>query len=268
MLSDEIAVKLFNVVLYREHGHTNWYTSHRPFSALSFRLSSSAHFHMDGETIEAPIGSVTFVPEDITYRRECMDEELLVFHFCLYNYVDKHIHVFIPQDPEKYRTMFEEARRVWEERKAGYRHRATAIFYDILCELDRDGALQHESRSPFLAEAERCMNASYSDPNLSIADLAHTAGVSEAYFRRAFHRHYGVSPKQYLLTLRMQRAISLINAGEFTQADIARETGFRDVKYFRAAFKAYTGKSIREYRENPDYLDGMQQNYAGKRGNV
>ncbi len=258
MLSDDIAVKLLNVVLYRELWRVERLNERRPFSALSFRISSTARFSVGGKVIEAPAGSISFVPEDVEYRRESDHEELLVFHFSLYNCVDKRIQVFQPEDPEKYRVLFERARDIWEAHEVGYRYRATSIFYEILYEMERDGALQHQSQTRFLIEAERYMNLEHADPSLSIADLARRAGVSEAYFRRTFREQYGVSPKQYLLTLRMQHAISLIHAGEHSQAEVAGLTGFRDVKYFRAAFKSYIGKSVRDYRDNPDYIDGMQ----------
>ncbi len=256
MLSDDIAVKLLNVVLFRE-GKVDYMTARRPFSALSFRLTSAARFHVDGQVIEAGPGSVCFVPEDVDYRRESAGEELLVFHFSLYNCVDKRIQVFTPADPEKYRAKFEEARAIWEARGAGYRYHATVVFYEILCELERDGAVGQMPRARFLTDAEQYMNEHYMDADLSIADVARSCGVSDAYFRRAFHMHFGVSPKQYLHTLRMQRAMSLLLTNVHTQSEIARMTGFRDVKYFRVAFKAYTGRSIRAYLANPDYMAAM-----------
>ncbi len=256
MLSDDIAVRLLNVILFRE-GRTNINNPNRHFSALSFRLSSSARFYTDGRMLEARPGSISFVPEDVSYRRESEGEELLVFHFSLYNCVDKRLQVFNPPDPEKYRALFEEARDVWEAHTPGYRYRATSIFYEILSELERDGALGRHPGVQMLIEGERYLNEHYADPTLSIAAVAKHCGVSDAYFRRAFHKHYGTSPKQYLHGLRMQRAMSLLHANVYTQTEVAHMAGFGDVKYFRTAFKIYTGRSIRAFMDDPDYIKGM-----------
>ncbi len=256
MLSDDIAVRLLNVILFRQ-GQVNQKTARRSFSALSFRITSSAKFYSDGEIIEAGPGSISFVPEDVDYRRESPGEELIVFHFNLYNCVDKKIQVFTPEDTERYYQLFMKARNVWEAREAGYRYRTTAIFYEILTALERDGALRRLPKARFLIEGERYLSDRYADPDLSISDVARHSGVSEAYFRRAFHEEWGGSPKQYLLTLRMQKAMSLLGANEYSQSEVARLSGFRDVKYFRAAFKAYTGRSVSEYRKDPDYVAGI-----------
>ncbi len=258
MLSSDVAVKLLNVILFRQTAVENNYNAPRHYSALSFRLTSGATYvTMDGETIDACPGTISFIPEDVGYYRTSEGEDLYVFHFSLYNYVDKHIQVFYPQDKEKYRVLFEEARNAWEDRKTGYAYHATALFYQILYELECDGAFGKIPRAQFLLDGERYMVANFDNPNLSISDVSRHCGMSDAYFRRLFHEQYGVSPKQYLHTLRMQRAMALLYAGAHTQTQIAHMVGFEDVKYFRTAFKAYTGRSIREYLKDPDFVEGL-----------
>ena len=65
--------------------------------------------------------------------------------------------------------------------------------------------------------------------------------ISETYLRRIFQGEMGVSPKKYLMTLRMNRAKSLLNAGYDPVNVIAEKVGFRDAKNFATAFKKQFG---------------------------
>jgi AraC-like DNA-binding protein len=91
------------------------------------------------------------------------------------------------------------------------------------------------------------MRQHFADPGLSIEALAKQACVSPAYYRREFRRLYGTSPKEYLDTLRINYAKSLLETGYFSQKEIAYRCGFSDVAYFRTVFKRKIGKSIKEY---------------------
>ena len=55
------------------------------------------------------------------------------------------------------------------------------------------------------------------------------------------------SIKEYLDTLRIQYAKSLLETGYFSQTEIASRCGFSDAGYFRTVFKRKLGKNIRQY---------------------
>ena len=56
-----------------------------------------------------------------------------------------------------------------------------------------------------LVRAKDLADARYAEP-LTVADLARTAGLSQAHFSREFRRAFGESPHVYLLTRRLERA--------------------------------------------------------------
>ena len=59
----------------------------------------------------------------------------------------------------------------------------------------------------------------------------------------------------YLDTLRINYAKSLLEAGYFSQKEIAARCGFLDVGYFRTMFKKKTGKSMKQYLLDPTKND-------------
>lgn len=81
-----------------------------------------------------------------------------------------------------------------------------------------------------------------------IAEFAAGQGLSPAYFAAQFRRHLGVSPRQYLITARLNLARRRLAEGALTHAAIAQECGFHDEAHFSRAFRALTGLPPRRYQ--------------------
>ena len=62
------------------------------------------------------------------------------------------------------------------------------------------------------------------------------------FCRQIFTERFGVSPQQYVLTLRIRHARSIIESGDFdTVAEVAETVGYTDPLYFSKAYKKYYG---------------------------
>lgn len=64
--------------------------------------------------------------------------------------------------------------------------------------------------------------------NINIAELSATTGYSPSHFRLLFTNRFGISPKDYLIKKRCQRAIELLKFTSSSCADIALQCGFYD----------------------------------------
>lgn len=246
MLQEHISVELLDVLLYKEKSKRP-YTAGRPFSALSFRLDGRSDFDTEQGTLSAETGSVVYVPQGKAYTRVTEGETIAVFHFHLHDPVTDAIEVFLPENVERYRVLFSEALRIWEEKPRGYRHAATALFYRILAAMEEDGVLFTAHTAGLAERAAEYLQRHFREQRLTVSALAEHCHVSEAYLRRVFHARYGVAPKAYLDGVRIAHAESLLETGYYSQKEIAHRVGYGDVKYFRTAFKARTGKTPSEY---------------------
>ena len=84
---------------------------------------------------------------------------------------------------------------------------------------------------------------------LRIADLASACGMSESTFRREFHRYAGVSPKQYILERKINKAKQMLRSGCYPIKEICMILGFFDDAYFSKIFKKSTGMTPMQYAE-------------------
>ena len=83
---------------------------------------------------------------------------------------------------------------------------------------------------------------------LSVADMARRANLSPSRFAVVFRQHFGQSPHQYFLRLRIEHAQELLRTTDLPQRDIAESCGFADVHHFSKAFKRITRLPPGAYR--------------------
>ena len=79
--------------------------------------------------------------------------------------------------------------------------------------------------------------------------LARVSGVSEAHFARSFKQAFGVPPHRYLLTRRIERAMTLLRETDLPITEIAFRTGWGSLGTFGRTFRDVTGQSPGAVRE-------------------
>lgn len=246
MLPDNISLLVIDALNYHQKKETVFVPA-RTFSAITLRLKTPGKYTCKGKTILFEPGSVCIIPEGIAYERNNFEEDILVIHFHMLNYAMEEIQAFKVPDPEKYKQLFEKALSLKYENDIGSTYRITSVVYEILAELTGDVGFTANPKDNRIIESAEYMRQNFWNPELSIENMAKQTCVSAAYYRREFNRVYGASPKEYLDTLRIQYAKSLLETDYFSQKEISSRCGFSDVSYFRTVFKRKMGKSITQY---------------------
>lgn len=85
--------------------------------------------------------------------------------------------------------------------------------------------------------------------NVNIENLATELNVGYSYFRQMFRKYTGISPTQYHLSLRIQKAKDLLVSTDLSFKEIANDLGFESYFYFSRIFKDKTGNSPMEFRK-------------------
>ena len=102
-------------------------------------------------------------------------------------------------------------------------------------------SLETDSESAAVSRAVEYISQHYSG-DISLADIAAYAGVSEQYLCRVFRRRTGMTPFGYVTGIRISRARELLAEGTPINRT-AELSGFKDTSYFCKVFKAREGVS-------------------------
>ena len=82
----------------------------------------------------------------------------------------------------------------------------------------------------------------------SMRELSRSVALSEFHFFRTFKKAFKISPYQYLIRQRIEKAACLLRKSSFPLAEIAFKCGFADIYAFSKAFKKYKGVSPSAFR--------------------
>ena len=77
--------------------------------------------------------------------------------------------------------------------------------------------------------------------DITLIDIAKSAAMSRSYFSAAFKTVTGISPYNFLLTTRIEKAQELLKNTNKTVMEIAGECGFLSLTSFNKAFKSLIG---------------------------
>ncbi len=83
--------------------------------------------------------------------------------------------------------------------------------------------------------------------NISVDAICHWLNISRSYLYKLFRRYYGVSPSNYLIHYRLEKARELLNAQRYPVNEVAEKVGFSDHPYFTKRFRMMYDMTPREY---------------------
>jgi len=84
--------------------------------------------------------------------------------------------------------------------------------------------------------------------DLTLAELAEVAGMSQYHFARRFKESTGVAPHQYVVRRRMEEAKRLLEGSDLPVSQVGLEVGYVSHGYFIALFGRMVGTTPAAYR--------------------
>jgi len=86
--------------------------------------------------------------------------------------------------------------------------------------------------------------------DLTLKKLAEECGLSVAHFARAFRQSARVPPHQWLQERRVEKALTMLSAGQTSLSEIALDCGFADQSHFARVFRKQIGITPGQWRKH------------------
>lgn len=236
-------------VIKLQRGKVKIKTENKPCYAISCRISGESLFFYKNNRLSVRVGDVLYVPKNATYEQETEGEELICLHLSVVGRTAAELGVYEPKS-EKTVTLFKKAYEIWTKKESNYAYRALSVLYEIIAETDVGVCKNNDSLPPLLAPIVTKLEASLFSPDLSLEAICKNAYIGRTYFNKLFKDSFGVPPVVWINEQRIRQAKKLLLVKGYTNEEIARLCGFRDVKYFYVLFKKCTGMTTKQYKAN------------------
>lgn len=144
-----------------------------------------------------------------------------------------------------------------ESRQSGWALRLSGLLLCMLVDYARaysahvGSASESGAYSGYVAQALSYIDAHFSEPELTVREIAAHVGVSADYLSRQFRHALGIAAQEYLRRYRFARAMALLQT-ELPVGDVAREVGFRSLCHFSREFKKELGVTPSQYRNQEE----------------
>lgn len=240
---------------------TYWQKGRRDYQIL-YVANGKTHFWFDGrEEIVSTGHMVLYKPEEIQKYVYYLEDNPEVFwiHFTgrdvknilAYHGISLDEHVFYCGVLPDYKALFRKIIQELQLCRYGYEDYIVSLFKDILLLVDRQQHEQKKNTGNVQEQIERA--AAYFNENyntkISIDDYAESLHISTNGFIHNFKQYAGMSPAQYILSLRMVNAQSLLERTTYNIKEISEIVGYENPLYFSRVFKKEIGKSPAQYRK-------------------
>ncbi len=123
------------------------------------------------------------------------------------------------------------------------RAKIMSIFYSMLHSL----SLENAEKSAPMGVAVAYIEKNYDDPELTNEAIAKECRISEVYFRKLFTESFNVSPRQYIIDIRINKAKQLLCDGVMKISSVSEACGFSNPYHFTRTFKERVGVTPSEY---------------------
>ena len=123
--------------------------------------------------------------------------------------------------------------------------RMLSFFYHVMarhCAIRPPVLPKQDIRRRYADLAARFIDENYYR-DIGVEDAAAAAGISAKYLYKVFREKRGLSPSDYLISVRMKQGRALLHQTALSVEEVARSAGYNSPGYFSSAFRHFFGRT-------------------------
>lgn len=106
----------------------------------------------------------------------------------------------------------------------------------------------------FVLKAIDYIDKNYVD-SISVEEIAEKLGISRKYLNKVFNMVLNMSPKKYIISVRMEKAFTALRGSNQPIAELAESIGYSNQFYFAKEFKRLTNMTPSQYRNSNENVE-------------
>jgi AraC-like DNA-binding protein len=122
------------------------------------------------------------------------------------------------------------------------------IFILLHRHLPKDSRIKNSQAEDEIDKAVTYFYEHYNE-QIEVADYAKSHHMSVSWFIRSFKKVMGTTPAQYIMSIRLSNAQSLLESTAYNVTEISKIVGYDNPLYFSRIFKKEKGISPLQYRK-------------------
>lgn len=239
-------MQFFDYTVKKQNSYS--YTHKHSMFELVYYCSGTGYTTVNGVRHYYSSGDFALIEPGVghdEYRRE----DTSVIYFGFFHYIDNiRLSTGIYRDEDGnmlhyLRKMAEEA----DQKRSHFSLKLDLLLQCALIEIDRVYVKESmpDNEEKFI-QTIKYIQQYYSD-QINLTRLADMSGYSYDHFRHLFRDYMGITPMNYIIHLRIEKAKEMLVRKIANMTQISLECGFSSLSHFSSTFKKKIGKSPREY---------------------
>jgi AraC-like DNA-binding protein len=135
-----------------------------------------------------------------------------------------------------------------KERQKDRDLRLQTMMYRMFALLSQPLPTDVPDRTDWLQKCLQYMDMHFLE-GITVSDVVQVAGVHRSHLYSEFSNRFGISPREYLIRLRMERAVEMLKQRTLFITEISLSLGYSDLYTFSRAFCNFYGLSPSNYRK-------------------